>query len=245
MLNTRAGGEARRPASPGGERSLLSNIALFEGLSATEMTTLEVASRYRRFSAQETIIERDSISTDVYFLVRGSARVVNYSLSGKEITFDDLHEGQFFGELSALDGRPRSATVIAIEDSLIVSLKAQVFLDLVLETPRLAQRLLVRLASMVRAADDRIMDLSTLAAINRVQAELLRQARAEGDDRNAAVIEPIPTHSDFASRVSTTRETVARVLNDLARQGIVERRRDALMIHDLQKLKQMVEEVRG
>lgn len=104
---------------------------------------------------------------------------------------------------------------------------------------------MVRLARIVRSADERIMDLSTLAAINRVQAELLRQARAEEADGNAAVIEPIPIHSDIASRVSTTRETVARVLNDLARKGIVKRTRGGLMIRDLDRLRQMVEDVRG
>lgn len=108
MLNTRADGEARRPAPAGGERSLLSNIKLFEGLSAGQLTALEVASRYRRFSAHETIIERDSVSTDVFFLVRGSARVVNYSLSGKEITFDDLHEGSSLASCQRLTaGRAR------------------------------------------------------------------------------------------------------------------------------------------
>jgi CRP-like cAMP-binding protein len=98
---------------------------------------------------------------------------------------------------------------------------------------------------MVRNANERIMDLSTLAAHNRVQAELLRQAQSHKTIRNAAVIEPIPVHSDIASRVSTTRETVARVLNDLARKGIVERTRNALLIRNVHLLQTMVQEVRG
>ena len=65
----------------------------------------------------------------------------------------------------------------------------------------------------------------------------------QGD--NQASIKPMPVHSDIASRVSTTRETVARVLNDLARQGAVERQKDALFIHDVDLLSDMVEEVRG
>ena len=245
MLNGKACVEARRAPLVGNERSLLSNIALFAGLGPDELNGIELACRYRRFSAHEHIIERDSPTVDVFFVARGSVRIVNYSLSGREITFDDLAEGQYFGELSALDGLPRSASVVALEDSLIVALPGRHFVDLILRKPQLAQRVMVRLARIVRSADERIMDLSTLAAINRVQAELLRQARAEEADGNAAVIEPIPIHSDIASRVSTTRETVARVLNDLARKGIVKRTRGGLMIRDLDRLRQMVEDVRG
>ncbi|NJO55864.1 MAG: winged helix-turn-helix domain-containing protein [Rhodospirillales bacterium] len=89
------------------------------------------------------------------------------------------------------------------------------------------------------------MDLSTLAAQNRIQAELLRMAQQHRFRPNAATIEPIPVHTDIASRVSTTRETVARVLNDLARKGIVERSKGALVIHDLKRLTAMVSDVRG
>lgn len=245
MLNGKACVEARRAPVVGGERSLLSNIALFAGLGSDELSAIELACRYRRFSAHEHIIERDSATVDVFFVARGSVRVVNYSLSGREITFDDVAEGQYFGELSALDGLPRSASVVALEDSLIVALPGRHFVDLVLRKPHLAQRLMVRLARIIRNADERIMDLSTLAAINRVQAELLRQARADDATANAALIEPIPIHSDIASRVSTTRETVARALNDLARKGIVKRTREGLLIRDLDRLKQMVEDVRG
>jgi CRP-like cAMP-binding protein len=59
------------------------------------------------------------------------------------------------------------------------------------------------------------------------------------------VIEPIPIHSDIASRASTTRETVARVLGDLARQGILERTRDGLVIRDLRRLDDLVNDIRG
>ncbi|MFO1152287.1 MAG: Crp/Fnr family transcriptional regulator [Rhodospirillales bacterium] len=181
----------------------------------------------------------------MYFLVRGRVRIVNYSMSGREITFDELEAGSYFGEISALDGRPRSANYVAVEDSLILSLSRTVFLELLANNPQLALKVMCRLAANLRGANERIMDLSTLAAQNRVQAEILRQAHMEGSRPNSAVIEPIPVHSDIASRVSTTRETVARVMNDLARKGVLERRKRTLVIHDIRKLRQMVEHVRG
>ena len=101
------------------------------------------------------------------------------------------------------------------------------------------------LARLIRQSTVRIMDLSTLGANNRVHAKLLRLARRankEAGNRDAAtaMLRPIPVHGDIASRVSTTRETVARVFGDLAQQGIIHREGDALRVGDLQKLEEMV-----
>ena len=102
-----------------------------------------------------------------------------------------------------------------------------------------------RLCRVVRLTTDRIMELSTLGANNRVHAELLRLAKRGRMEGKAAVIAPIPVHADIASRVSTTRETVARVLSDLAKERLVERRADALVVRDVRRLEELVEDVRG
>jgi len=225
--------------------SLLSNVELFRDLLPHELNAIEHVCRYRRFSAQELIIDRDSPTNDVFFVVRGRVRIVNYSFAGREIAFDDLGEGRYFGELSAIDNAPRSACVVALTDTLIVALPGKTFLDVALGCPQVGLRVMQRLSAVVRSAHERIMDLSTLGANSRVHAEVLRQARSHGACGNTAVIEPIPIHSDIASRASTTRETVARVLSELARQGIIERTRDGLVIRDLQRLDDMVNDIRG
>jgi CRP-like cAMP-binding protein len=202
--------------------------------------------RWKRVQAQEQIIDRQSESREVLFVVRGTVRIVIYSLSGRELTLDDLGAGQFFGELAAIDGHPRSASVMAVEETLVAALPGEAFLALLRQEPDLAVQVMRRLASMVRTSTDRIIELSTLGANNRVHAELLRQARLAGlDEHGQAVLKPIPVHADIASRVSTTRETVARVLNDLARRGTVRRDRDALVIVAIDDLETMVESVRG
>ena len=107
--------------------------------------------------------------------------------------------------------------------------------------------LLRRLAEVVRESTDRIMDLSTLGAHNRIFAELLRLAR-ESDPKafeqkaNQARIRPVPHHVEIASRVSTARETVARVLSDLGKKNVLGRERDALVILDVARLAKMVKE---
>ncbi|MDP6602969.1 MAG: Crp/Fnr family transcriptional regulator [Rhodospirillales bacterium] len=223
----------------------MTSIDLLAELAPRERQAIEQNCRWRRYDPHEQIIDRQSETNEVCFVVEGNVRVVNYSLSGREITLDDLDAGAFFGELAALDGRPRSASVMALTNTLIASLAPTMFLDVLAKHPEIALKFMTHLALVVRNATDRIMDLSTLAANNRVQADLLCQARTTMSDDGKAVIKPIPVHADIASRVSTTRETVARVLSDLAREGIVHRTKDSLVIADVDRLTYMVELVRG
>lgn len=224
----------------------LDHIDILRGLPEALRGEVARLCRWKRHAPQEQIIDRESDSRDVYFVVQGCVRIVIYSASGRELTLDDLLTGAFFGELAAIDGLPRSASVMAVQDTVIASLPADQFLRLLHDYPEMAARVLRRLASIVRASTERILDLSTLGANNRVHAELLRQAKAaEVNADGAAIIKPIPVHGEMASRVSTTRETVARVMNDLARSGIVRRDKDALLVLDLARLEHMVESVRG
>lgn len=230
-----------------GAQQTLSAIALFKKMPQAAREGLEKRCRWRNYAAEEQIIDRENDSQDVFFVVSGVARVVIYSSSGREVSFDDIQVGGVFGELSAIDGRPRSASVIARTDSQIASLPAPVFCEMLEAHPSVAMILMRRLAAMVRGSTDRILDLSTLGAHNRIYAELLRAAResdpqAFAKKQNVATLRPIPVHSDIGARVSTARETVARVLNDLARKNIVTREDDALMIRDVARLTSMVHE---
>ena len=162
-----------------------------------------------------------------------------------EIAFDDLRRGDYFGELAAIDDGPRSANVVAQAQTTVAMLGPVAFAEFLHDHPSVALKVMRRLTYIVRQASERIMDLSTLGANNRIYAELLRQAMTSMKPDNSAEIRPIPNHSQIASRVSTTRETVARVLSDLARDNVVKRGRNALVIPDIHRLAGMVEEVRG
>ena len=227
------------------EIGTLAGIDLLADLDEAVRINLEKACGWKRYSAGEQIIDRQSESRDVFFVVEGRVRVVIYSMSGREITLDDVASGGHFGELAALDGAPRSASVMALEPCMVASLPPDQFLDLLGMSSDASYKVMRDLARIVRTATDRIMDLSTLAANNRVQAELLRQARTNMTGDNQAQISPIPIHADIAGRVSTTRETVARVMSDLSRQGVLSRGKSALDVPDVDRLAAMVEEVRG
>ncbi|QCG98474.1 Crp/Fnr family transcriptional regulator [Azospirillum sp. TSA2s] len=224
----------------------LDRIELLRPLSADQRAAVARQCRWRRFAPDEQLIDHWAETRDVGFVVEGRVRVLSHSAGGREISFSDIDAGEQVGEMSALDGRPRSASVVALEEgALIAFLPAKPFQTLVTAHPELAMAMMLRLCDKLRGATDRIMELSTLGANNRVHAELLRLARRASLQGSSAVIAPIPVHSDIAARVSTTRETVARVLSDLTRDGMLERRSDALVVRDLPRLELLVEDVRG
>lgn len=223
----------------------LANVFLFKDMSDEARKRVEDRCRWHDFSPHEQIIDFQDDSQDVYFITRGVARVVNYSISGREVAFDDLKDGSVFGELAAVDGEPRSANVVAIAPTTVGIMNPVTFRSVLEEHPTVALSLMKRLTQMVRMSVERIMDLSTLGANNRVYAELLRLAKPTAQDDGSAKIDPIPIHSELASRVSTTRETVARVLSDLSRKGLVKRDGNVLQLADTGRLRDMVEQFRG
>ncbi len=214
-------------------------------LPADDLAKLEQRCRWRRYSADQELVRYLDEDVDVYCLVAGRVRVVFYSLSGKEVTFRDLKPGQVFGEFAAIDGKPRSASVIALADSLVAVMPADAFWQVLREYPQVTKIILQRLVGFARTLSDRVVEFSTLAVKNRIQAELLRLARTQPEQDNTAVISPAPTHADIASRASTHREAVTRELSALSRAGLIERRKDGLVIRDVNELARLVEEVSG
>ena len=229
----------------GAKNESLAGIRLFDGLSESALEDLSKRCRWHKYQPNEQVIDRFSDSRDLYLIVKGRVRVVNYSVTGREVTFDEREEGEYFGELAALDGEPRSANVIALNELNVACLPQEAFNRLLLEHPQVTLKILNGLAKIVRASNKRIMDLSTVGANNRVHAEILRLALPGVRTDNTAIVSPFPIHGDIASRVSTTRETVNRVFSDLSRRGIVKRSKSNLVILDLIRLRKMIEDVVG
>jgi CRP/FNR family transcriptional regulator, cyclic AMP receptor protein len=220
----------------------LRGVGLLDGLPDDALRSIEKSCNWRIYPRDEQILDRDSDSRDVYFVVTGEVQVVNYSMTGREIAFAKVRQGGYFGELAAIDGKPRSANVVAAQKILIASLPRSRFEPLLLEHPRLAMRVIERLAHIVRLCDNRIMDLSTLRAVQRVQQETLRLAELGKAQTGELAIATLPTHKDIAARASTSRETVARVLKQLDDAGIIERTGKSLRILEPDALRQLIED---
>lgn len=223
----------------------LRRIALLEGLSAERLDALARQCAWHNFRAGQHIISRTAADRDVYLIVSGRVRVTTYSAAGRQVTFRDIGAGELFGEVAAIDDMPRSADVVALENSLTASMPPDTFRTLLREEPAVAERVLRRLAGLVRRMSERVIDLSTLGVHHRIHAELLRLAHEAGVSQNIARIDPAPKHADMASQVSTYREEITRELSALVRAGVVEKDGRALLIRDVKRLERLVEEVKA
>jgi CRP-like cAMP-binding protein len=193
------------------------------------------------FQSGQIIIGHDERTCDVLFLMSGQARVNIYSASGRRVSFRDMSKGAIFGELSAIDGQPRSASVEAVTSCSAAIMPRGAFIRSLEEQPEFMLAVMRHLTQQVRRLTERVFEFSTLAVRNRVQAELLRMAGQ--DNSNVAVISPAPTHEEIASRISTHREAVTRELSRLDAMGLVTKQGRALHITDLRTLRRLVEYV--
>ena len=217
---------------------------MLEGVPLPALETLAGQCRWRRFEAGQRVFSRESLDRDVYLIVSGKVRVAAYSGAGQQVTYRDLEAGTWFGDLAAIDELSRSADVEALEETLLASMSPAVFRRLLHEHPEVCDRMLLRLVTLIRDLSDRVFDFSTLGVQNRVHAELLRLAKQAGVEKNRARIDPAPKHTDIASKVSTYREQVTRELSALAKQGLLVRDGQTLVIPDVGRLERIVAEVR-
>ena len=189
------------------------------------------------------MVSREAPDNDLDMIVRATCSTTVYSAAGRQVTYREMHAGEWFGEFAAIDGLSRSADVVAIEDTLVAAMNPALFRQLLREHPAVCDRMLRRLTSSVRELTDRVFEFSTLGVQNRVMRRCCASRGRRGHG-NTARIDPAPRHAEIASNISTYREQVTRELSAMAKQGLVRRAGRALVIPDVERLEKIVSEVR-
>jgi CRP-like cAMP-binding protein len=213
----------------------LAMVDLFSGLSPDSLEEVERRVRIRPYRTGQTVVGYQDDSHDVFFIIRGKLKVTIFSENGREIEFRELSVGQSFGEISAIDGKPRSANVIAMSDASVGTMSAADFVTTLRSQPEVAIATLRKLSHLVRALTERVQEGQDKVDV-RICHELERLAREAMLNGSAARLKPPPKHAQLASRVNTHREAVSRLLSKLTRLGIVQRGRGELVIRDVQAL---------
>ena len=217
----------------------LAHIPLFRTLDRPQLLRVEGACTWRRAAAKEWVLDREAEGTDVFFVLHGHLRVV-VSVGSRETILRDLHAGEFFGELAALDLKPRSTGILAITDSVLACMPAAAFRRAIHEHPDVCDQVLAVLVGQIRMLANRASETSGLSMKHRLWAELLRLARPAQAESGFPVVSPPPTHSELAARVSGNREAVTRELGALERAALIARRRGAIVLLDADRLRRMV-----
>lgn len=222
----------------------LAAIDLFQGLTPGELAEVDRCIRVRQFRPQQIVVEYLADSHDVFLVLSGQLKVTYYAESGREIDFRDLHPGQSFGELSAIDGQPRSASVIAQKDSTVGVMTAPDFITALRTHPAMAMATLCKLTILVRSLSERVQEQAERVEV-RICHELLRMARGSMINHTVARLAPPPKHLAIANRVNTHREAVTRLLAKLKEQGITQRGRGELLIKDVAALQAFARRLHG
>lgn len=148
------------PSSAAQPQYSLAGVAVLNSLSPDALRKVEENCNWRRYEPGEPIVEYLDRSDDVFFLVAGEARVIVYSLAGKVVSFHDLKPGDMFGELPAIDGKPRSASVEPRTSCLVASMKSAPFLELLEREPTVLRGVLRQLVSTIRRLSTRVYEFS-------------------------------------------------------------------------------------
>lgn len=219
----------------------LARIPLFRSLTPEQVVTLDRRCTWRRFEPGQWILDHEDDGTDVFFVATGRVRVLIRTIAGQDVILRDIGDGEFFGELAAIDGTPRSAGILALTTVRLARMSAGVFRETLHAYPDVCDQLLGLFAGQIRRLSERVNEYGTLDVRHRIYAELLRLGRPDAEGRTA-VLSPPPTHAEIAARVATRREQVARELKALERAGLLEKRRGALVVTDTARLQEMLRE---
>ena len=222
----------------------LAKIELFRSLSPEQVKILDSRCIWRRAKAREWILDYQEESTEVFFLTSGIVRVLIQTAEGRETILRDIHAGTSFGELAAIDGHKRSASILALTDATIARMTSATFVETVTTHPDVARKMLLIMTGHIRSLTDRVREFTTLGIHDRLARELVRMSRPERGAENRAIITPPPTHAHLAGLVGTRRETVTKELRGMVKAGLVETRRGAIVLLDVHRMVQALDDSR-
>lgn len=220
----------------------LSNLSLFEGIPPEIIAEIEKECEWRAFEKDEIIFNDENVIIEVFFIIKGKARVFvdsNHQKANEEqeVALAELKTGDYFGEISAIDGRPRSAKIKTVEPTLLAILKRDDFLALIERVPQISFKIITKFVGIIRTLDKRVTELSVLTESERICAEIARLSIADVTKSNVRIIPLMPRHQDIAMWAGVGKEMVAKIIGELARNGIIERRSLSLIINDWDRFK--------
>jgi len=216
----------------------LNKLPLLAGVDEAALKKIAAVLQVRTAQKGQPILHKGGVGDHLLFLLSGRLQAVEITEDGREIGLSFLQAGDYFGELSVIDGLPRSATVVACEPSIYALLPRAHALELLHNQPLIAERMLKRLASDIRRASNFRIILGIPNAYQRVYA--LLDYLAKISPGGLVVIERLPSQQEISIMVNTSRETVSRAMQVLIQRGVVEKDLRRLIVRKPETLREEV-----
>jgi CRP/FNR family transcriptional regulator, cyclic AMP receptor protein len=221
--------------------SLLGGVPLFASLSEEALRAVEAVCRRRMFKRGETLFYEEDPGNALYIVQTGQVKIVRLAPDGEERILHLEGPGECLGELSLIDGAPRSAKAVALDRVEALVLYREEFLALVDRYPAVARAVMSGLAGMVRRLSEQVQDLTALDVPGRIAKKLLELADSHGQTTPDGVQISLPlTQQELADMVGATRVAVNQALSWFRGQGILTTNRQGITLRQPEKLRQRV-----
>lgn len=218
--------------------AILRQTELFGALAEGPLRRIADQAVVRRYPRGSYVFLQCDTGDRVFVLAEGLLKVLLTSEEGEEMVLATLEPPSSFGELSLVDGRPRSATVQTLSPSTMVSIERAGFLALAGSDRAVAEAVMSSLAGLLRRLTEQASDFVFLDLQGRVAKQLLRLAESRSDGGDLATELDLPlTQGDLARMVGGARQSVNQILGSLERQGLVEIKGRKLLLKDPARLR--------
>ncbi len=218
--------------------SILKSVSIFSDLNDPELDRIEGLLTLKRYKRNNLIIFEDDRGLSLFILKKGRVKISRISEEGGEVILAILGPGEFFGEISVIDGLSRSATVTSLEEIELLVMKREDFMTALEQYPPISIALLKELTGRIRKSDAQIKALCLRNARGRVATTLIRLAEDIGKMKEGKVTIPgLPLQRDLANIAGTSRETISRVIAGLEKDGYCVKKDDDLVFDDFERFK--------
>ena len=214
----------------------LHKMPLLAGLSEEALKSVARVLLVRTADRGHAVLQKGGVGEHLLFLLSGRMQAVDITADGREIGLSFLSPGDYFGELSVIDGLPRSASVVACEACTYALLPRADALQLIYTHPLVAERVLKRLAAGIRQSSHFRTIMGLPNAFQRVYA-LLDHLSLVGPG-GLVVIERLPTQQEISIMANTSRETVSRAFQVLIQKGVIEKDVKRLIVRQPEALRE-------
>jgi CRP-like cAMP-binding protein len=207
-------------------------------LDPEDREAIESRAGPRRFRAGSTLMHEGQVGTEVMILVSGRVKITYMTSEGRETVLDFRGPGELLGEMAVVDGNPRSSSVEAMEPVEALALAAADFKGLVATRPRLANQLLQNMVRRFRDADRKRIEFGASQTIGRVAARLVELVERYGEASDEGIVIELPiTQEELAGWTASSREAVAKALQQLRTLQLLETERRRITVLDLEGLR--------
>ncbi|OGS13989.1 MAG: hypothetical protein A2234_05400 [Elusimicrobia bacterium RIFOXYA2_FULL_58_8] len=218
----------------------IKKVPFFRGLRDTEIMHVIKIAHSRRYKKNEMIFRKEDLGNSFFIVKEGKVKIFTSLGGDKKKTFAFLNRGDFFGEMSLLGGRVRSASAQAAEDTELYAISKRNFAKLIIKNPDFTLKLLHTLADRLTKADNEIASMLFHNILGRLAEGILELAKTKHSTPGRVAID----QSELAQYLGTTRVPVCRAINVLKREGTIDYRRGELIILNLARLKSMAGTIR-